>query len=158
MDERLKKHSILLNFSIINSVISSLSLMATILVNTDGKNQMILVLFAIIFWLGLIAEQISIWRANAMLKEIEKQSRRKLRGRYGIFSVATSIEGLIADGVFAISIIGLIICVIFHLGETLMQYVFICLMVLSFRMHCFLNGKNYRYKKLLERKVDRKNG
>lgn len=132
--------------------------MAAALVNTDGKYQMILVLFAMTFWIGLIAEQILIWRANALLKEIEKQSRIKLRGRYGIFSIATSLEGFIADCLLVISVIGLIVCIIFNLAGDLMQYVFICLIVFSFRMHCFLNGKNYKYKKLLERKVDSKNG
>lgn len=158
MDAVIKKHSTLLEFSIIASVISSLSLMAAILVNTDGKNQTILMLFATVFWLGLIAEQILFWRSDAMLKKIEKQARKKMQRRPGIVSVAASFEGFIADCLFVISIIGFIICLIFNLGEAFMQYVFICMMVLSFRMHCFLNGKNYRYKKLSKRKVDHKNG
>lgn len=157
MNKNYKKHSKLLSLSIISSVISSISLLASILVNSEGKNQTILIVFGWVFWFGLLIEQILFWRANAMLKIIEKQGRRLL-GRAGIFSIAASFEGFIADTVFIITISGLLICIIFKLGETLMQYVFICLMVLAFRLHCFLNGKNYRYKKMLERKAESKNG
>ena len=41
-------------------------------------------------------------------------------------------------------------------GEKAIQYIFIFLLVLSFRLHCILNGKNFRYKKFLaKRKVDK---
>lgn len=158
MSETKKKHSILFCFSVAFSVISSLSLMAAILVNSEGRNKEILIAFGLVFWIGLILEQVLFWRANRLMRIAITKDRRRIRGKPGIISLSTYMEGLVVDAVFIISLIAFIICIAFGLGESLMQYIFICLMVLSFRLHCFLNGRNYKYKKIKERKVDRKNG
>lgn len=158
MSETKKKHSILFCFSVAFSVISSLSLMAAILVNSEGRNKEILIAFGLVFWIGLILEQVLFWRANRLMRIAITKDRRRIRGKPGIISLSTYMEGLVVDAVFIISLIAFIICIAFGLGESLMQYIFICLMVLSFRLHCFLNGRNYIYKKIKERKVDRKNG
>lgn len=158
MSELCRKHKTYLYFSIISSVVSSLSLMAAMLVNPDGENKVILLIFGVVFWIGLIAEQVCFWRSYVFMKEIAHQRKRHLKGRTGIFTFAASPEGFIADIVFAISLISLIICVSFSIGETILQYILVCFIVLAFRLHCILNGKSYRYKKITERKVDRKNG
>lgn len=158
MNELCKKHRKNLYLSIVSSVISSLSLMAAILVNSEGENKITLFVFGALFWIGLVIEQIFFWRSYVFMKEIAFQSKRLLKGRAGIFTFAASTEGFIADVVFAISLIALVICAVFSLGETILQYILICFIVLSFRMHCILNGKSYRYKEITERKVDRKNG
>lgn len=158
MSEIKRKHTLLFWSSIGCSVISSLSLMAAMLVNSEGKNKEVLIAFGLLFWIGLILEQILFWRANRLMRIAITRDRRRIRGRPGITSLSTYIEGFVVDIVFVISLISLVVCIAFGLGEALMQYVFICLMVLSFRLHCFLNGRNYKYKKLKERKVDRKNG
>lgn len=158
MSEIKRKHKVLFNTSVVCSVISSLSLLAAILVNSEGRNKEILIAFGLVFWIGLILEQVLFWRANRLMRFAITKDRRRIRGKPGIISLSTYMEGLVVDAVFIISLIAFIICVAFGLGEALMQYIFICLMVLSFRLHCFLNGRNYKYKKLKERKVDRKNG
>lgn len=158
MCETKKKHSILFYCSMTCSVISSLSLLAAIMVNSEGKNRGVLIAFGLLFWVGLILEQVFFWRANRLMRFAIAKDRRRIRGKPGIISLSTYMEGLVVDVVFIISLIALIICIAFDLDESLMQYIFICLMVLSFRLHCFLNGRNYKYKKLKERKVDRKNG
>ncbi len=158
MSELCRKHKGYLYSSIISSVISSLSLMAAMLVNPEGENKGILLIFGLIFWIGLIVEQICFWRSYVFMKEIAHQKKRRLKGRAGIVTFAASTEGFVADVVFAISLISLIICVSFSIGEAILQYILICFIVLSFRLHCIMNGKSYRYKKITERKVDRKNG
>lgn len=155
MSELKRKHSILFGTSIICSVLSSLSLLAAILVNSEGKNKEILIAFGLIFWVGLILEQVLFWRANHIMRIAITRDKRRIRGKPGIISLSTYMEGLVVDAVFIIALIAFIVCIAFGLGESLMQYIFICLMVLSFRLHCFLNGRNYKYKKLKERKVDR---
>ena len=142
MSETKKKHSILFCFSVAFSVISSLSLMAAILVNSEGRNKEILIAFGLVFWIGLILEQVLFWRANRLMRIAITKDRRRIRGKPGIISLSTYMEGLVVDAVFIISLIAFIICIAFGLGESLMQYIFICLMVLSFRLHCFLNGRN----------------
>lgn len=158
MGELKRKHTVLFISSLVCSVISSLSLLAAILVNSEGKNKEILIAFGLVFWIGLILEQVLFWRANRLMRIAITKDRRRIRGKPGIISLSTYIEGLVVDAVFIISLIAFVVCTAFSLGESLMQYVLICLMVLSFRLHCFLNGRNYKYKKLKERKVDRKNG
>lgn len=155
MSELKRKHSVLFGTSIICSVLSSLSLLAAILVNSEGKNKEILIAFGLIFWVGLILEQVLFWRANHIMRIAITRDKRRIRGKPGIISLSTYMEGLVVDAVFIIALITFIVCIAFGLGESLMQYIFICLMVLSFRLHCFLNGRNYKYKKLKERKVDR---
>ena len=158
MSEIKRKHTFLFCTSVACSVVSSLSLMAAMLVNSEGKNKEILITFALLFWIGLVLEQILFWKANQLMKNALTKDRRRIRGGPGIISLSTYMEGFVVDILFVISLISLIVCIAFGFGETLMQYIFICLMVLSFRLHCFLNGRNYKYKKLKERKVDRKNG
>jgi len=155
MSELKRKHSVLFGTSIICSVLSSLSLLAAILVNSEGKNKEILIAFGLIFWVGLILEQVLFWRANHIMRIAITRDKRRIRGKPGIISLSTYMEGLVVDAVFIIALIAFIVCIAFGLGESLMQYIFICLMVLSFRLHCFLNGRKYKYKKLKERKVDR---
>lgn len=155
MSELKRKHSVLFGTSIICSVLSSLSLLAAILVNSEGKNKEILIAFGLIFWVGLTLEQVLFWRANHIMRIAITRDKRRIRGKPGIISLSTYMEGLVVDAVFIIALIAFIVCIAFGLGESLMQYIFICLMVLSFRLHCFLNGRNYKYKKLKERKVDR---
>ncbi len=149
MDRAKELHGIFLDFAIIASTISSLAILAAALVELDGKNKIILIAAALIFWLGLILEQIMIWQANHLLNRKLKKDDGWHKRRIGIFSVAACGEGLIADIVLLMSIMALFFCHRFSIGETLIQYVLVCLIVLSFRMHCILNGKNYIYKKLL---------
>ena len=155
MSELKKKHSVLFGTSIVCSVLSSLSLLTAILVNNEGKNREILIAFGLVFWIGLILEQVFFWRANRLMRIAITRDRRRIRGKPGIISLSTYMVGLVVDAVFIISLIAFIVCIAFGLGESLMQYIFICFMVLSFRLHCFLNGRNYKYKKSKERKVDR---
>ena len=153
-----QKHAVLFAFAMVFSVISSLSLMAAMLVNNEGKNKGILVTFGLLFWFGLILEQVLFWKANRLMKIAVAKERRRIHGAPGILSLSTCPEGLAVDIAFGVSLIAFIICITFGIGEMLLQYIVICLMVLSFRLHCFLNGRNYKYKKLKERKVDCKNG
>ena len=151
MSELKRKHTVLFIASLVFSVISSLSLLVAMLVNSEGKNKGILIAFGLVFWIGLILEQVLFWRANRLMRTALTKDRRRVRGKPGIIYLSTYIEGLVVDTIFIVSLIAYIICIIFGMGETLMQYIFICLMVLSFRLHYFLNGRNYKYKKLKER-------
>ena len=152
-----RKHSLCFTFSLIFSVISSIMLSGAIFVNSDGKNKVLLLISGIAFWVALLLEQIFFWWANHLMKKSDAKNSRYIRSKPGIFSFGTSIEGIVADAMFVISLVVLLVCTGFGIGEEIAQYIIICLLVLSFRLHCFLNGKNYRYKKVV-RKVERENG
>jgi len=151
MQDKYRRHSLYFTISLVNSVVSSLSVLAAVFVNTEGKNKVVLIVFASVFWITLVLEQVFFWKADRIMKELVRLENRKLRSKVGIFSIAASGAGLVADVIFAVSLIALIICAGFSIGEELLQFILICLMVLSFRLHCFLNGKNYKYKSIVKK-------
>lgn len=157
MSEIIRRYTRLLCISVISSIVSSLSLPTAILVNSEGKNKIVLVLFGLVFWIGLIVEQVSFWKSYRIMKRLIKYENRHVQGRSGIFSLAKTIEGIGADVIFILSTIALMVCILFGLGESFIQYILICLLTMSFRLHCIFNGKNFKYKKLLVRKVEQKN-
>ena len=147
-----RTHSRLFCGALAASVISSLSILA--MLSSAGQGGMIA--FAAVFWVGLALEQVFFWKANRIMKAAAAKSRRKIRGSVGILSFAKSLEGLIADGVFLLALLAFLLCSWLAPESTGIQYIFICLLVLTFRLHCFLNGRNFRYKKQTERKADQK--
>lgn len=152
-----KKFSLKINLSIVASIISSISIIASAFVGKNGSiDKAIQVLFPIVFWIGLIAEQVLIWSANSIRNKLEAEGKlRRIRGRPGALSVLQTEEGAITDIVFILSIIVYMILLLFGIGKGFVQHLFISLIVLSFRLHCIFDGKNFRYKKYLaKRKVD----
>lgn len=145
-----------LRVTIICSVISSSAILITMLEVDDSKELFVKTLAASLFWIGLIIEQILIWKTYKLRKLFEKRQSRRLQGLPGICSFFKTEVGFITDVLFILSIIIYIVLVIGNWGTNVAQYIFIFLLVLSFRLHCILNGKNFRYKKILvKRKVDK---
>ena len=143
--------------AIIASCVSSLSILTCIFIGeNETLNTILKIIFPLIFWIGLILEQVWISQINKMRKELEKEDKRKQpRLKPGIISIFQTEEGAKADIAFAVSFLILIILMIFEIGTNVLQYIFIFLSVLTFRMHCILNGKNFRYKKFFsKRKVE----
>lgn len=137
----------LLKSSMICSLISSLSILSCIFIEgSDNANLAIKIVFPLIFWAGLFGEQFLFWKSNSIRKEILKASHQKgLHAKIGLISIAQNHYGAAADIVFAVSFIALLVSMIFEIGEQAAQYVIIFLLVLSFRLHCILNGKNFKY-------------
>lgn len=139
-------------FSILCSVLSSVPVALIPFVRGNGDNKVFNIIIPVIFWLGLIGEQFFIWRANRYRKILEKKNSRypkRIRGRPGVFSVFRSTEGMVADALFLICLIVFVVFALLHKGESVLQYILIFCMILSFRLHCIFDGINYRYKKLL---------
>ncbi|HBM98598.1 MAG TPA: hypothetical protein DD413_04160 [Ruminococcus sp.] len=157
MRKRLSGYSKSITFSIFFSVLSSLSILSIAFFNkNDILDNALRIILPIVFWLGLIGEQLFIWRANSIRRLMERSGRfEKIKLGIGVMSFFRTKAGLIADVVLIFSFVTLPILIIFGIGENVVQYIFIFLLVLSFRLHCLLNGKNFRYEKYLaKRKVD----
>ena len=153
----IKKFSLFINLSIIASIISSISIMACVFLGkSDNTDQTIKIIFPLVFWIGLLAEQFFIWNANSFRNKLIAAGKlRRIRGKPGVVSILQTEEGAIADLIFVLSIIVFAVLLLFKIGKGFPQYLFIFFIVLSFRLHCILNGKNFRYKKYLaKRKVD----
>ena len=152
MQRYIRKHARLLKFSMISSCISSASLLICIFA-VHNDSPIYLFVIPIIFWVGLIAEQYFFWMANSILRQIiNTEKPRRIHKNLGIISPLQTELGSIADFVFVISLIVFIILMIGGWGKQIFQYIFLFLIVLSFRIHCIANGKNYWYKKYLSRR------
>ncbi len=143
---------------IICGAISSLTLMGAMLVNSYSENRALLIILAALFWAGLVFEQTVFWTLNHSIKRLAQKNKEPLTGHIGLLSINASKEGTAAYLVFSLSALGLVLCVAIDLGVNLVQYILICLLVLSFRLHCILNGRVYAYIKKINRKAECKNG
>lgn len=138
--------------SVLCSVLSSIPIALIPLAKENESNKALGILIPVVFWLGLLGEQLFIWRANYYRKVLEKKNGRhskRIRGRPGVFSALRSMEGLVADLLFLISLTVFVVVALLNKGDGILQYILICCVILSFRLHCTFNGINYRYKKLL---------
>ena len=133
--------------ALVFSVISSIAILLCIITPVKDKTEQILVYTtSIIFWLGLILEQIFIWMADAVRKkEVGKKEKNK-KSYPGIISFFKTKLGKISDILLILSLITYVIMLITEFGVYFSQYIALFLIVLSFRFHCIANGKNYIYR------------
>lgn len=141
-----------LKISQVFSAVSSLSVLLIIINVEESKKLIVSIIASILFWLGLIAEQVLVWSANKQRKKLEQSFGYKEQGLPGIVSFFKTKTGKTADLIFAVSTVTYIILLVGNWGENTVQYVFLFLMFLSFRLHCIANGKNYRYIHYLQKR------
>lgn len=157
MNRLFRKFSRKTRLSIAASIVSSISILGIAFIGKElAFEKLIQIIFPIIFWVGTIIEQAMIWSANSIRNKLETEGRlRRIRGKPGVLSILQTEEGAITDLILILSVIAFVILLLFGIGKGFVQYLFISLIVLSFRLHCIFNGKNFRYKKYLaKRKVD----
>ena len=156
MRQTYKEHRVLLMASVIFSVLSSFAIsFIAFALKYDAKWAKIPI--SLLFWLGLIGEQVCFWLANSILKKLLPTIKIRFNPKPGLISPFSTSMGAIADIVFVVSFIAFIIFCIFNIGKDNIQYIFLFLLVLSFRLHCILNGKNFWYSNLLSRR-DKRHG
>ena len=141
--------------SLVFSVISSMTILFCIALQNDLiVNKCFIVVFPILFWLGLIFEQFFLWRANKIRKKIEGTGRyERALGRPGIVSFFQNRAGAVSDILLGFSFLCLVIFIALQKGENSMQVLLITVLVLTFRFHCILNGRNFKYKDYLEKRM-----
>ena len=139
--------------AMISSLVSSLAVLFTIGEGNESARKILTIIASLLFWVGLVAEQLFIWIANRQRKTLECSVQgRKMQGLPGICSFFKTRLGMIADVVLLLSVILFIV-----LENEVLQYIFLFFIVFAFRLHCTANGKNYGYNKYLSmRKVDKK--
>lgn len=140
-----KRHAHLLKIAMIFSTISSASILLCTLAETI-ENSVFLFIIPIVFWGGLVIEQILFWQANKLLKL--KNNRIQ---EIGLFSFGKTKLGLIADYTLGVAVVLYSVFFICGWGEQGIQFFLLFCIVLAFRMHCIANGRNYRYKTSNER-------
>ena len=109
----------------------------------DGESWW-LVMSGALFWISLIAGYLLLYITNRWRKKGRNNARLPSGIKtWGAFRLMTNFYALIAEAVFVLSFIGFLIFVIFNSGSYVM-YIFLCLTVLAFHMHCMFNGVNYK--------------
>ena len=154
MKQSIRLFSRNLTAAMLFSAVSSLTLLSCIfLQNAENIGKYFIVGGATVFWLGLFFEQFFLWRANNLRRKIEDTHKLgKAHGRPGIISFFQNPVGAVSDILLFVSLICLLIFMKLRIGENAVQFIFITLLVFSFRFHCILNGKNFKYKKALEKR------
>lgn len=140
--------------SILLAVIPAVLILCIPLVNLEGTGpqKVWAYIMAAAFWLCVILELLMIRKCSSERKWLE---RRKVRSRtltqanLGVVSFLKTREGLIADIVMFASLIAVIVVVWTQVKSQWLILSCVSVLYLSFNMHCLLNGKNYRYIKLL---------
>lgn len=158
----LKSYQNLLCLSGIGCFVSGLSLVFIPLVDLEGTatQKFFAILLALLFWLGLISETVFFVLANRKCNVIEerlvRESGKSFKGaRIGAISFFTCREAAVADILSGLSAIAVIVFIVFNISN---DWLFTCATVIlffSFNLHCFLNGKNYKYIKEYQKYLKR---
>lgn len=146
-----KLFSILIIGAISCSALSSLAILLCIIISVaPNAKQSVQYMIPGVFWIGMLGEQSCIWIANVM----RRREGENIQGLPGILCIRKTKPGDYVDIVFIVSLVLFAICWIVGIGEIVIQYILIFIMVLSFRLHCIMNGKNFRYE--LSKKKEQK--
>lgn len=119
--------------------------------NTEAQKIEAYILAAA-FWLCVILELGIAWLCSSERKRLEQRKIRSsalTQAGPGVISFMKTREGLIADVIMFASLIAVIVIAWTQVRSQWLILSCVSVLYLSFNMHCLLNGKNYRYIKLL---------
>lgn len=97
-----------------------------------------------IFWLSIITEQILFWNANKKRKEILK-SNEIHNYPIGFISFMKTAKGKLADIALIISLILTLTLILLKISTGRIILFSLSTLFLSAQLHCFYNGRNYRF-------------
>lgn len=128
-------------------------------VDVTGKVNALSITVAVIFWLGLILSQIFIWLCNAKRRKSMKKEKKidsLSKTRPGIVTFNRNLIALIMDLLMIISAIAIVVLVITETNSSWFIMTSTSMLFLSFNLHCYWNGKNYRYIEFLNKEKRRR--
>lgn len=141
--------------SILLAIIPSALILCIPFVNLEGTGiqRVLAYIMATAFWLCIILELLMIWKCSTNRKCIENYRKNQgialPQSKPDVVSFTKTREGRVADIVMFASLITVIVIV---WAQVKLQWLIlgsVSVLYLSFNLHCLLNGKNYRYIKLL---------
>ena len=158
----LKKYQNLLFLSWLGCGIAGLSILFIPLVDLEGTSaqKIFAILLAALFWLGLIAEIVFFILANKQCNVIEdrlikKGSKSFKNAKLGVISFFSFREAMVADVLAGLSLIAIILMIILKVTNDWLFVIIAVIFFFSFNMHCFLNGRNYKYFKEIKKFIKR---
>ena len=149
-----KKFKLLLAVSMAGSVLSSFAVLGLLLLRDDPQTDaLVSLVFPLAFWLGLIGEQVLFWLAWRGCRT-GAQGGVPDKGRIGLFAPFRTKAGGAADVVFLLCLAGVILLTSLNIQSGVLSLLLISFMILSFRLHCILNGKTMREIKSITARKD----
>lgn len=109
----------------------------------DGENWWF-ILSGSLFWIPLLAGYLLLYLTDRWRRKSDyyRQSPRGVK-YWGVFRIMSNTYAFFADTVFVLGLIGFL-AFYFANPEHYGIYVFLCLTVFAFHMHCMFNGVNYK--------------
>lgn len=105
------------------------------------------ILPGLLFWAGLlvgcILQVVLEIHRRAFFKKLNVKREKAQKPRNGLLSFGSNKWASIADGAMIIGLVATVLAFIFTKGLGYICYVLIAITVLSFCLHCILNGRNY---------------
>lgn len=154
----LKKYQNLLFLSWLGCGVAGISILFIPFVDLEGTSaqKAFAILLAALFWLGLIAEVVFFVLANKECNVIEdrliKKGSKSFKGsKIGVISFFTCREAMVADVLAGLSLIAIILMIILKVTNDWLFVIVAVIFFFSFNMHCFLNGRNYKYLKEIKK-------
>lgn len=131
--------------------------------NIEGTKaqQMMAYIIAFLFWASIIGEVVLVRLAS---RERKRLDRKLCKGKeinqslFGVFSFFKNKEAIVTDIILFLSVILLGVIIWTNVKTSWIIIGVVSVLVLSFNLHCILNGKNYRYLKEIRKvKTEKKN-
>lgn len=135
-----------LYMAIISACISSASILLC-MANNNQTEAFIRIVFPAIFWGFIVIEIIFLLKADKYRKKCVSNQKRGIRKhqKAGILYFFSNKKAKIVDVCFLLSLLIEIVLMLVGNGDKTFNYLIIFVIVFSFHMHCFMNGKNYLY-------------
>lgn len=150
----LKKYRFYLLASLCACFVSAVSLAVIPFsdLDTAGVPRVLAYVSAAVFWAGLLAEiifYILACRSCSSIEKILKQNGSKTlkNQRIGLITFFSCKEACVVDILCLVSFLMAVVMTIFNLNYSFLM-AGIIVFIISFNLHCFFNGKNYKYIKL----------
>lgn len=148
----MKKYKLFFNLSFICFIISGISILCVPITNVygNGISKVMVYVVACVFWIGVICGFVLFFKADSLRKVIERKDRRNniviySGSRIGAISFFRNKEAVLCDALLFASAMLFAILTIFKIDMEWLIIISAALLFLSFNLHCFVNGKNYRY-------------
>lgn len=148
----IKKYKLFFSLSFICFIISGISILCVPITNVygNGISKVMVYVVACVFWIGIICGFVLFFKADSLRKVIGRKNRRNnivisSGSRIGAISFFRNKEAGVSDAFLFASVILFAILTIFRIEIEWLIIISAALLFLSFSLHCFFNGKNYRY-------------
>lgn len=126
-------------------------------INEIGLKKHLAYIIASVFWISFLLEILCFTKTSQYYKKAKRIIMRKhpnavLDKGIGAFLIFRNKEAVLADVIFFLSLVTLIIMFLKDFDNKWLVSSMTSLTFLSFNMHCILNGRVYKYIKMVNKK------